>query len=180
MRMARRNLWKPLLVVALVVWLLASCAAPRFLSYPFDPAGRSLNSPYTEADPQIAGRYIVFTSTRRNRQDVYLFDGVAQRLIELPGLNALDVIATHPAVSADGNTIVFAGNRRGHSDIYLYNRETRQLRNLTDTLDAEVRNPCLSADGRTIAFESAKQGQWDLEVIDRSGHSLLPAAAQGS
>lgn len=178
---ALRRVWRSLLWLGLLTCLLTSCTtAPRFLSYPFDPGGRSLNSPYTEADPQIAGRYITFTSTRRNRQDVYLFDGIAQRLIELPGLNALDLVATQPAVSADGNTLVFVGNRQGQSNIYLYNRETRQLQNLTADLEADVGSPSLSANGQLIAFQSAEQGQWDLVVYDRSGHSVLQTADNGS
>jgi Tol biopolymer transport system component len=140
--------------------------------YPFDPGGRSLNSPYTEADPQIAGRYIVFTSTRWNKQDVYLFDQVSQRLVDLPGLNALDAIAINPAISEDGNTIAFVATRRGVSDIYLYNRQTRQLQNLTTNLEADVRNPTISADGSTIAFESNANGQWDIFVYDRTGQPL--------
>ncbi len=153
--------------------LLVGCAGPQFLYYPLDPGGRSLNSPFTESDPYIAGRYIVFASSRRNRQDIYLFDGVEQRLIELPGLNALDAIASDPSVSEDGNTLVFLANRQGKSDIYLYNRQTRQLRNLTQNLAAEVRNPTLSANGQRIAFESAQKGQWDLKVLDRRGESIL-------
>lgn len=176
-----RGFWRRMCWLGLLVWLLGGCTpAPRLLSYPFDPAGRSLNSPYTEANPDIAGRYITFTSSRRSRQDIYLFNGVTQRLIELPGLNALDAIATDPAVSEDGNTLAFVNSRGGQPDIYLYNRETRQLQNLTAGLDAEVRSPSLSADGKRIAFESAENGQWDLEIYDRSGHSILPAGDRGS
>lgn len=176
-----RGFWRRICWLALLVWLLGGCSpTPRLISYPFDPAGRSLNSPYTEANPHVAGRYIAFTSSRRNRQDVYLFDGVTQRLIELPRLNALDAIATEPAVSEDGNTLAFVNSRGGQPDIYLYNRETRQLQNLTETLDAEVRSPSLSADGKFIAFESAENGQWDLEIYDRSGHSILPVGNKGS
>lgn len=162
-----------LIIIVILTCLLIGCAGPQLLHYSFDPGGRSLNSPFTESDPQVAGRYIVFASSRRHRQDIYLFDGVEQRLIELPGLNALDAIASNPSVSEDGNTLVFLANRQGRSDIYLYNRQTRQLRNLTQNLEAEVRNPVLSANGQRIAFESAQNGQWDLQVLDRSGESIL-------
>lgn len=152
---------------------LSGCTVyPRLLSYPFDPGGRSLNSPFAESNPQISGRYVVFTSDRRGSQDVYLYDAVDRRLIELPGLNAIDMIASHPSISENGRFIAFTGVREGRSGIYLYDRETRQLRNLTENLRAEVRNPTLSADGNTIAFESSANGQWDILVYNRTGQPL--------
>lgn len=152
---------------------MSSCSgASRLLNFPFDPSGRSLNSPASELTPQIASRYIVFVSDRNGSQDVYLFDAVDQRLLDLPGLNALDAIAAHPSVSEDGRYIVLAASRRGRSGIYLYDRELRSLRNLTETLEAEVRNPVISADGSAIAFESSKNGQWDIVIYDRSGQEI--------
>lgn len=168
-----------LLVAIALSSLLTSCTGSvRLLDFPFDPAGRSLNSSLSELTPQVTGRYIVFISDRRGTQDVYLYDATARSLIDLPGLNTLDAIASHPAMSEDGRTIVFAAIRQGRSGIYLYNRETRQLRNLTENLPAEVRNPTISADGSTIAFESSKNGQWDILIYDRSGKPLdLPTFA---
>ncbi|MGE5656423.1 MAG: TolB family protein [Actinomycetota bacterium] len=153
--------------------LLTSCTGyPRLVNFPYDPGGRSLNSAGEEVTPQITGRYIIFTSDRRGSQDIYLYDQVNRQLIEVPGLNALDAIASHPSISADGMWIVFAATRLGRSGIYLYNRETRQVRNLTADLQAEVRNPTLSADGQIIAFESSINGQWDILLRDRSGRPL--------
>ncbi len=153
--------------------LLSSCSSyPRLLSFPFDPGGRSLNSPSSQLTPNISGRYIVFVSDRSGTQDIYLFDGIDQRLIDLPGLNSLDAIASHPGISGDGRYIVFAATRQGRSGIYLYDRETRQLRNLTENLQAEVRNPTISADGNIIAFESSANGHWDILVYDRAGQPL--------
>jgi len=153
--------------------LLTSCTgAVRLLDFPFDAGGRSLNSPQSELTPQVAGQYIVFISDRRGSQDVYLYDATARRLIDLPGLNSLDAIASHPAISEDGKTIIFAAIRQGRSGIYLYNRETTQLRNLTENLQAQVRNPTISADGSTIAFESSENGRWGIVVYDRSGKPL--------
>ncbi|MBD1920793.1 TolB family protein [Microcoleus sp. FACHB-831] len=159
--------------VVVLAGLLSSCnSSGRLLIFPSDPGGRSLNSPASELNPQIANRYIVFTSDRRGRQDIYMFDAVEQRLVDLPGLNALDMIGSHPAVSENGRYIVFTGSRQGKSGIYLYDRELRQLRNLTETLQAEVRNPSISADGSTVAFESSENGQWDIRVYDKSGQPL--------
>jgi Tol biopolymer transport system component len=153
--------------------LLTGCFGyPRLLSYPFDPGGRGLNSLSSELKPKIAGRYIVFTSDRRGSQDVYLFDTYTRNLLDLPGLNSLDAIASHPGVSEDGRFVVFAASRLGRSAIFLYDRETRQSRNLTANLQAEVRNPTISADGSRIVFAYSNNGQWDVLVYDRSGQPL--------
>lgn len=158
-------------IVASLVFssLLNGCTGyPRLLNFPFDPAGRGLNSPYLENTPQIAGRLIVFTSDRNGSQNVYLFDAQTRRLLDLPGLNALDEIASHPSITEDGKYLVFAGTRQGRTNIYIYNRETQQKRNLTANLQADVRNPSISADGSRIVFEVAKNGQWDLAVYEIS------------
>ncbi len=162
------------ITVLALVGLLSSCSASyRMLSFPFDAGGRSLNSPAAELNPQIVDRYIVFISDRHGSQDVYLFDTVSQWLVDLPGLNSLDTLASHPGVSEDGRYIVFAANRQGHSGIYLYDRETRQLRNLTENLLADVRNPTISADGSTIAYESSANGRWNIVVCDRTGQPMI-------
>ncbi|MDJ0736094.1 MAG: Tol biopolymer transporter periplasmic protein [Nostocaceae cyanobacterium] len=153
-------------------WLHGCGGYPRLLSYPFDAGGRSLNSTAAELNPQISGRYIVFTTDRRGSQDVYMFDMFTRNLVDLPGLNSFDAMASHPAVSEDGRYIVFSASRQGRSAIYLYDRETRQSRNLTANLPAEVRNPTISADGSRIAFESSINGQWDILVYNRFGQSL--------
>ncbi|ADI62711.1 TolB family protein [Trichormus azollae] len=153
--------------------LLTGCFGyPRILSYPFDPGGRGLNSLASELNPQLSGRYILFTTDRRGSQDVYMFDTVSQNLVDLPGLNAFDTIASHPSVTQDGRYVVFVASHLGRSSIFLYDRETRQSRNLTANLQAEVCNPTISADGNTIAFEFSNNGQWDILLYDRSGQQL--------
>jgi beta propeller repeat protein len=165
---------KPIFISLFInILLLSGCGGyPRVVNYPFDPGGRSLNSGTSEQNPQISGRYIVFTSDRRGSQDVYMFDTLTRNLVDLPGLNSLDAIASHPSVSDNGRNIVFAATRQGRSAIFLYDRETRQLRNLTANLPAEVRNPTISADGSRIAFETTVNGQWDIWLYDRSGQKL--------
>jgi Tol biopolymer transport system component len=154
--------------------LLSSCAGyPQVLNFPYDPGGRSLNSPTSELTPQIAAsRYIAFVSDRNGSQDVYLFDALSRGLIDLPGLNSLNEIASHPSVSQDGRYLVFAASSNGKSEIYLYDRETQQKRSISTKIAAEVRNPTISADGNKIAFEVATDGQWDIYVCDRSGEPL--------
>lgn len=158
--------------LAAIATLLNGCAGAQLLPFPFDPGGRSLNSPFSDVSPRIAGRYIVFASDRRGSQDIYLYDTIEQRLLDLPGLNSLDLMASSPAISDNGRYIVFAGSRQGITGIYLYDRDFRQLRNLTENIRAEVRNPTISADGATIAFESNARGQWDILLYSRAGQPL--------
>ncbi|MBW4614125.1 MAG: PD40 domain-containing protein [Desmonostoc vinosum HA7617-LM4] len=159
--------------IFLSLGLLGGCVGyPRLLNYPFDPGGRSLNSLASELSPQVSGRYVIFITDRRGSQDVYMFDTVTQNLVDLPGLNSFDTIASHPSVADNGRYIVFAASRQGRSAIFLYDRETRQSRNLTTNLQAEVRNPTISANGNRIAFESSNNGQWDILVYNRSGQPL--------
>ncbi len=161
-----------LLGLVTIAALLNGCGGVQLLPFPFDPGGRSLNSPFSDLSPRIAGRYLVFVSDRRGSQDVYLYDIVEQRLLDLPGLNSLDLMASSPGISDNGRYIVFAGSRQGITGIYLYDRDFRQLRNLTENIRAEVRNPTISADGATIAFESNARGQWDILLYNRAGQPL--------
>lgn len=152
---------------------LGGCGGyPRLLDFPYDRAGRGLNSAASELTPQVASRYITFVSDRNGSQDVYVFDAEDRKLINLPGLNSLDAIASDPSISADGRYIIYTQHRQGQSNIYLYDRDTDINRNLTATLKAEVRRPTISADGSTIAFEFAADGQWDIFAGDRAGKAL--------
>ena len=163
----------PWAITFLALNLLTACGGyPRYLNFPFDSGGRGLNSPAEELTPQIAFPYVVFVSDRNSSQAVYLFDTQRRRLVDLPGLNSLDEIASHPAITEDGRYIVFSASRQGKSDIYLYDRETQQKRNLTESLNFETRNPTISVDGDRIAFEVAQNGQWDVMLVDRSGTVL--------
>ncbi|MBM0743250.1 TolB family protein [Phormidium sp. CLA17] len=158
--------------IGLLALSLSGCASSRSLNFPFDPGGRSLNSPFAEMQPAIAGRYIVFASDRRGSQDIYLYDTVTRNLVEVPGLNTLDVSESNPAISENGRYIAYMGARGGRPSIYLYDRDTRQTRNLTESLKAEVRNPSISADGNAIAFQSSASGQWDIVVYNRFGQPI--------
>jgi Tol biopolymer transport system component len=164
-------------IIALIVVIssiLGGCGGyPRYLNFPFDTGGRGLNSRASDLEPQVTSTYIVFISDRNGSQDVYLFDAQQRQLIPLPGLNALDEIASHPSISEDGRYLVFAGSRQGKSNIYVYDRQTEQKRNLSANLQAEVRNPIINADGTQIAFEIANDGQWDIMIYDLSGNPVI-------
>ncbi|RMF63121.1 MAG: hypothetical protein D6742_18275, partial [Cyanobacteria bacterium J069] len=151
---------------------MGGCTYPHLLNLPSNADGQSLNSPFAQQEPQISGNYLVFVSDRNGSQDVYLYDLPNRHLVDLPGLNAIDMAAEHPSVSADGRFIVFAGSRQGRQDIYLYDQQIQYLRNLTPGIEASVRNPSISADGQRIAYESNASGRWDVVLCDRTGKPL--------
>lgn len=170
-------LWRRIVSKLIAVGAIAGVAGCgggyRVVGTPFDANGRSLNSLYAEQQPHLAGDFVAFVSDRRGSKDVYLFNLRERRLIELPDLNRLDTLVSNPAVSQDGRYIAFVASRDGQQDIYIYDQTTRQARNLTDNLTAEVRRPSISADGSKIAFEAAIEGQWDILLYDRSGQPVL-------
>ncbi len=156
---------------ALMGLLLGGCSPAGLVDLPW--GDRAVNTPYAETHPAISGRFLAFSSDRRNGQQIYLFDREARVLVPLPGLNRPGLLAEEPAVSADGRWIAFTGSEGDRTGIYLYDRELRILRNLTDKLNTRVRRPSLSADGRRIAFEAVVNGQWDLFVLNQEGNPLI-------
>jgi len=152
--------------------VLSSCGYPRYLSLPFDRSGRGVNSPSEELSPQISFPFLIFASDRNGSQSIYLYNLRTRRLEDLPRLNALDQVASHPSISEDGRYVVFALTRQGKTDIVIYDQQSQQKRNLTESLNADVRNPVINADGDRLAFEVAKQGQWDIMVMDIQGNIL--------
>jgi len=156
--------------MALLTTFLSSCSAAHWLNLPVAPNGLSLNSPYSETEPDFVGdRYLAFVSDRNGSQDIYLYDLQERHLIDLPELNSVDSVAAHPRLSSDGRYLVFEGNTQGTSNIYLYDRKMHVLKNLTAALNADVRHPSISADGSLIVFESNAQGRWNLELYNRFG-----------
>ncbi|MGK7926034.1 MAG: TolB family protein [Spirulina sp.] len=167
-----KQYWRWVLLVGSTV-LASSCGGyPRLLNFPYDTGGRGLNSPTGELMPHIADANIVFVSDRNGSQDIYLFDADRRQLVELPGLNSLNAIASDPSISENGRYIAFTSSQLGISDIYLHDRETGLNLNLTKNLQAEVRRPNISADGSAIAFEANRNGQWDILIYDRFGKAI--------
>ncbi|WP_338431563.1 Tol biopolymer transporter periplasmic protein [Synechococcus elongatus IITB3] len=170
--MKQRSSWFLRGLALLLSLILMGCSgAPRLIALP--GGDRGVNSRYAELFPSLGDRsLLVFVSDRRGSQDAYLYNWEQRQQIPLPGLNSLDLLVEHPAISADGNWIAFAGSRGDRTNIYLYDRRSQQLRNLTANLEAIVRNPSLSRDGQRIAFEAALGGQWDVLVYDRDAGPL--------
>lgn len=165
--------------VILAIGLVSCGDRPRVLNLPFSANPLSLNSPYTEADPQISGRYLVYTSDRQGRTEIYAYDLQEQRPLPLPGLNAsltgfaqAETLVQHPSISEDGRYLVFVGLREGRSILYLYDRQGQRTRPLTPAIAGFIQDPVISANGQRVAFSIAVGTQWDVAVYDLSGRPL--------
>ena len=160
--------------IVLISILLTSCSNyPRLLSFPFADNNQSFNTRSAELNPYVAGSYITFISDRNGSQDVYLFDAKTRRLINLPGLNAFNEVASSPSISEDGRYLVFLVLAQQKSGLYLYDRTTQQKRPIITDTDQEIRNPMISSNGEKITFEIANDGQWDIAVTDIRGKMLF-------
>lgn len=164
---------KYLLSIIYFMTMLTGCSNyPRLLTFPFSDNGRSFNSRASELNPYIAGQYITFVSDRNGSQDIYLFDAKNRRLIDLPGLNSIEEVASNPSISEDGRYLVFMAVSQGKSSLYLYDRTTQQKRLLIPQQTKEIRNPMISSNGEKITFEIANNGQWDIMVTDIRGNPI--------
>ncbi|NJN72585.1 MAG: biopolymer transporter [Limnothrix sp. RL_2_0] len=149
--------------------LISACQNQNFVTPPPDPLGNNLNSIHSEKNPRLSddGRFLVFSSDRRQQRRIFLYDLSQRKLLPLPGLNQPRVFYDQPDISRNGRYLVYTSEQDGKTDVFLYDRQTFQSRNLTKTYIGQVRNPTISGDGRWIAFEGDRTGQWDIEVIDR-------------
>lgn len=162
-----------LLKTIICSFCLSSCSNyPRLLNFPFSDNNRSFNTPSAEFNASVSGNYITYVSDRNGSQDIYLFDAKNRRLIDLPGLNAFDEVASNPSISEDGRYLVFSLLAQGKSGLYLYDRTTQQKRLLIPQTKQEIRNPMISSNGEKIVFEIARNGQWDIVVTDIRGNVL--------
>ncbi len=148
---------------------LASCQTSRYITPPTQTINATLNSTAAEADANFShdGRYLIYTSDRRSKRSVYLYDLQLRRLIALPGLNQPGSMQSQADISADGRYIVYLSEQLGKSDIFLYDRLTAKSQNLTRDFIGEVQRPSISGNGRFVSFEGDRSGQWDIEIYDR-------------
>jgi hypothetical protein len=141
--------------------------------------------------PPLPGRYVVFTSNRRDgRNHVYLLDRQAGRLDPLEEANSTVGSDGYPTISADGRFIAFQSDRnRGQTDILVFDRQTRALDPLPEANHPTAFDgfPHISADGRFLVFESDRLNRRPkLFLFDRQGRTLTelieandPAADDG-
>jgi hypothetical protein len=155
------------------------------------PAGPTTVAYVLTVHPPLPGRYVVFTSNRRDgRNHVYLLDRQAGRLDPLEEANSTLGSDGYPTISADGRFIAFQSDRnRRQTDILVFDRQTRALDPLAEANHPTAFDgfPHISADGRFIVFESDRLNRRPkLFLFDRQTRTLTelieandPAADDG-
>jgi hypothetical protein len=116
-----------------------------------------------------------------NGYHIFLFDRMAKKFLDLPGLNSKGFDDRMPALSGDGRFIAFVSNRKGGeglTDLYLYDCQTSKPISVAglNTKYTEL-EPSLNADGNLIAFASERpdgEGGRDIYLFDRGAGKYLP------
>jgi Tol biopolymer transport system component len=77
--------------------------------------------------------------------------------------------------SPDGSQIVFSSNRSGNYELYLMNADGSNVRQLTETPDADEAEPAWSPDGTTIGCLCGPKGEYtgDVCTVKTDGSDLV-------
>jgi TolB protein len=113
------------------------------------------------------GRSIVFSSTRNDKQQLYVVPADGGELRPLTTDNAMNA---HPAWSPDGRQIAYATTRWGDWELAIVDVDGKETRRLTESRGLDD-YPAWSPDGRRIAFTSNRagsqgSGNYEIFVID--------------
>jgi WD40-like Beta Propeller Repeat len=156
--------------------LTAAGTLPINVVTPGPGGGASLTGHLTVVNPIFPGRFIVFTSNRKQgRNHIYLLDRRGNRLDSLPEANSLTGTDAYPSISADSRFIAFQSDRqRGQYDVFLFDREKRTLDPLPEANHPTAFDgfPALSADGRFVVFESDRLGKPKIFLFDLQTRTL--------
>ena len=144
------------------------------------PRFESLHLLGSSLDVSRDGR-VVFSSSRHERDAVYLFDVEHRRIISEHRWDSL-YNAMSPAFSPDGRQVVFAGGGQdGWFDLFLYDLETRTLKRLTRDWYLDT-DPVFAPDGRRVVFVSDRgphgdEGWLNLYSYDLESGAITPVYA---
>lgn len=110
------------------------------------------------------GRRVVFSSTRNDKQQLYVVSVEGREVRPLTADNAMNA---HPAWSPDGGRITFATNRWGDWELAVVDPEGKNLQRLTTSRGLDD-YPAWSPDGARLAFVSNRTGSYEVFVLDLS------------
>lgn len=132
---------------------------------------RATNS-YFDSYPKIVQTKLLYTSEEIGDFEIYLLDLKTGSVENLTMNEANDWEA---AISNDGRMLAFTSNRvENQLDIYTMDLVTRELTNVTPTLNSNEYDPSLSADGKHLLFTREFDGQRDIYKLNlKSGELIL-------
>jgi Tol biopolymer transport system component len=126
----------------------------------------------TWPSPNYDASRIAFVSDRSGNPNVYVYDRVQQRLLDIPEL-ASGSDEVEPNLSSDGRYLCFSSNRpgdKGGYDLYLYDFSDSTLRPLSAAnTTSDERAPVISDRADVVVFQSNRsdgKGRWDLWIFD--------------
>jgi TolB protein len=111
---------------------------------------------------------LFYTSYRPGRPCIFSHDLASGARSPISNFNGMNDGA---AISPDGTRIAMVLSRGGSPDIWLGDVDGSNLRQLTQTREAEA-SPCWSPDGRMLCFSSSEGGATRLQVIDVAGGKM--------
>jgi TolB protein len=127
------------------------------------------------------GRSLVFSSTRNDKQQLYIAlaeGGEARPLTADNSMNA------HPAWSPDGRQIAFATTRWGDWELAVTDVDGKETRRLTESRGLDD-YPAWSPDGKQLAFVSNRQGSqgianYEIFVLDLASGAVRNVSQHSS
>jgi len=111
------------------------------------------------------GRYLVFTSYRDGKPDVFVISPSGSGLKKIVSFRGLNLPG---AWSPDGRRLLLTLSKDGNEEIYVMDVGNAQLRRLTHNSAIDV-SPVWSPDGRRIAYVSSISGAPQIYVMNADG-----------
>ncbi|MBN2011915.1 PD40 domain-containing protein [candidate division KSB1 bacterium] len=121
------------------------------------------------------GNYLAFTARAAGEDALQIMHVDKKEIVAIHKFGLDGLFA--PAWSPVSDEIAFVGVKDGHSDIYIYDRQTDQLRHVTNDIFTDL-EPAWSPDGNDIAFVSDRKENvepteliGDIRIEDYDYHS---------
>lgn len=110
------------------------------------------------------GNEIAFLARKEGTNILFVVNVVTGKTMEVIKPKGLRGMLS-PEFSADGKTLFFSANQNGHQDLFSHDRETGEVRNLTQDEFVD-RNPRLSRRGDALVYSSNRDGFFKIYMLN--------------